>query len=413
RQRFPPARAGEDEASQNEKRRRRPRRVQVDVLRFFPRRSSGRYKDVRPRSRTENTEDQGIMRRAAQWGMLTWAVMTVPSITAHAGDRAEMEAEARFQEGLSRVKKHDFEAARLSFEQAYAVLHRPMILWNLALTEEKTGHPIDALGHFRKVAREAEAADDRANAQQHVSTLMAQTERVEVKAPPGAELTVDGGPVVATAPLTEPLDVTPGHHVIEALLDPQSPGVRKAIDVDASAGQVARISFMAADSRGPAPHPDVSPPLAPVAAPPKAPQPRPSREALVAVTGSEAKSFWTPQMIATTTLVGTAVVLVGLGIYFGVASQNSATTAQVFQSTIHSTSACTNPMESMASACADWDAAVRAQNRDATTSNVLYAAGGVMAATAIATFFLWPKQNRGTGAWVIPVGIGLGAGGRF
>ena len=30
--------------------------------------------------------------------------------------------------------------ARVSFTQAYAVIHKPYILWNLALAEDKSGH---------------------------------------------------------------------------------------------------------------------------------------------------------------------------------------------------------------------------------------------------------------------------------
>jgi tetratricopeptide (TPR) repeat protein len=96
------------------------------------------------------------MGRRARWGMVTAALVLAVSSSAKADDdRANREAEARFKEGLARVKSKDFEAARLSFEQAYAVLHRPLILWNLALSEEKTSHTLEALGHFRQVAREA------------------------------------------------------------------------------------------------------------------------------------------------------------------------------------------------------------------------------------------------------------------
>src|SRR5271169_4109561 len=106
------------------------------------------------------------MGRRARWGIVTAALFLAASSPARADDdRANREAEARFKEGLARVKSRDYEAARLSFAQAYAVLHRPLILWNLALSEEKTDHPLDALGHFRQVAREAPSDADRANAQ--------------------------------------------------------------------------------------------------------------------------------------------------------------------------------------------------------------------------------------------------------
>jgi len=92
-----------------------------------------------------------------------------------ADDRAARDAQARFEEGLGRVKSGDFEAARLSFAQAYAVLHKPDILWNLALSEEKSGHAVEALAHFKELAKQTPADADRAKAQRHVDTLMGQT----------------------------------------------------------------------------------------------------------------------------------------------------------------------------------------------------------------------------------------------
>lgn len=99
------------------------------------------------------------MIRAAFWGTTAAlsAALVAASASARAGDISTREAEARFQEGLARVKSHDFEAARVSFAQAYAVLHRPQILWNLALAEEKTARVVEALQHFRAVADDASA----------------------------------------------------------------------------------------------------------------------------------------------------------------------------------------------------------------------------------------------------------------
>jgi len=91
-------------------------------------------------------------------------VAAAPSV-ARADDRALREAQARFEEGLKRVKAGDFEAARMSFGQAYVVLRKPDILWNLALSEEKSGHAVDALAHFKQAAKEAPDAADRAEAQ--------------------------------------------------------------------------------------------------------------------------------------------------------------------------------------------------------------------------------------------------------
>src|ERR1700730_14420850 len=94
------------------------------------------------------------MRRALRCAMLAGALaVAVPSVARADDPAAEREAQARFEEGIARVKTGNFEGARISFLQAHAVLHKPYILWNLALAEEKTGNVLDALGHFKQFVR--------------------------------------------------------------------------------------------------------------------------------------------------------------------------------------------------------------------------------------------------------------------
>ena len=249
------------------------------------------------------------MGRRARWGILTAALFVAASSSARADDdRANREAEARFKEGLSRVKTKDYEAARLSFEQAYAVLHRPLILWNLALAEEKTSHPLEALGHFRQVAREAPTDADRANAQKHVDSLLGQLARIDVQAPAGTALALDGGDLAGTTPLGEPIDVMPGHHVVAAKL---AAGSAKSTDVDAMRlGQVAlHVSFAA----------DAPPPAAVIVLTPAAP-PADAVPTATAVPGlpalprrtSPPKPFWTVRTVTATVFAGAAIAVVGV-----------------------------------------------------------------------------------------------------
>jgi len=181
------------------------------------------------------------MKRTLEFALLAGALILTTASVSHAADEAaEHEAQARFEEGLRRVKAGELEGARVSFLQAYAVLHRPRILMNLALCEEKTGHATEALTHFKQVTRDALATDaDREDAQTHAAALAGLVGHVEVKAPAGAVLMVDGGSPAGTTPLTEPLDVTPGHHVVEARLAQGT----QAVLVDVVAGQVAHIRF--------------------------------------------------------------------------------------------------------------------------------------------------------------------------
>jgi hypothetical protein len=166
------------------------------------------------------------------------------SAPARADDKATRDAQARFEEGLERVKASDFEAARVSFTQAYAVLKKPDILWNLALAEEKSGHLVDALAHFKKVRTAAKNDHDRAGAERHIADLMPQTAHIDVQAASGSPVTLDGIGV-GMAPLVEPLDVAAGHHHIEVGV---AQGTTKSADCEAVVGQMVHVSFLQSEA---------------------------------------------------------------------------------------------------------------------------------------------------------------------
>jgi hypothetical protein len=323
------------------------------------------------------------------------------SSSARADDTATRDAEARFAEGLSRVKKQDYEGARLSFAQAYTVLHRPLILWNLALSEEKSGHPIDALTHFRKVAQDAPSEADRASARKHIDSLQAKTSRVDIEAPSGTTFTLDGSDVAGTAPLGDPVDVIPGHHVIVAKLAIST----KTSEVDTLAGQIAHVTF-AADP------PAIAAAPAPAASVPVEPQPVP-------YTPPEPTQhpFWTARTITAASLAGLAVAATGVAIGFGVASQNHKSTADDDKGALGQ-SGCAAPTGNAAQ-CSALNDAVNSQNRDANLSNALYFTGGALAVGAIVSWFFWPKPKDSTAptAWIMPTvspgSVAVGAGGRF
>lgn len=349
-------------------------------------------------------------RRAFRCAAAAVLVAAAPSVAA-ADDKAVGEAQARFEEGLKRVKASDFESARMSFVQAYAVLHKPEILWNLALSEEKSGHPLDGLVHFKEFAKQAPEEADRGRAQKHIDALMAQTGHIEVQAPAGTSLTLDGATNIGTAPLAGALDVPPGHHVIEGKLTDGT----KALGVEAVAGELAHVSFLVAGPDRPSPAAPVSSTLAP----------EPSAPPVVAASaimppgapGSEETrgDNTTARLVMTTALGGGAVIAVGLGVYFGLQSRSDASTAAAFRSKYPS-SYCVNPANVD---CAQWNSAVEAQNRDATVSNVLYVTGVVLAAGAIGSWFFWPRERetKSAGVWLVPTagpgGGGVMAGGRF
>ncbi len=315
------------------------------------------------------------MRRAVRFALLTVALFVVAPRARAADEGAERDAQARFEEGLQRAKGGDFDAARISFTQAYAVLRRPRILWNLALSEEKTGHTLDALAHFKSVARDPSASDvDRSGAQTHVATLYGQTGHIEVHAPVGAPIGIDGGPVVGTTPLSEVLDVAPGRHVVEARLAQGS----SAVVVEAAAGEVAAASFMPPPA---APAPAPAPALAPASAP-------------------EPASAGTARIIVVAAAGGVAVAAAVFGVYFGVTSNNNASTAQGLRAQPwFKANACQpSPGAPPPPMCAQLDDAVKSENRNAGLSTGMYLAAGGLVAAAVVTWFVWPQSDKGQNA---------------
>src|SRR5271166_5026908 len=59
-------------------------------------------------------------------------------------------ARARFQEGVEAFDKGNYEAARASFKQAYALNQHPAVLLNLAQSSLKSGHYLESAKMFQQ-----------------------------------------------------------------------------------------------------------------------------------------------------------------------------------------------------------------------------------------------------------------------
>jgi hypothetical protein len=336
------------------------------------------------------------MRRATK--ALVVAAILAAATPARADDVTAKAAQARFEEGLGRVKDGDFEGARVSFAQAYAVLKKPDILWNLALAEQKSGHPVEAIGHFKQLQREARTDADRVNASKHVTDLLVQTGHIEVAAVSGAQVSVDGS-VVGVAPLADQVDVAAGKHHVEAT----SPQGAKAADIDAALGQVVHVSFIeAAPTVEGRPQPQQ----------PAATEAQPASQAAPEATPSA--PFWGPRTITVISIGGLAVLAGAMGLGFGVASSNDSSTAATLRQQNPNCAGSTTP------GCQQLQSTTQSQHDEHVTSEVMWIASGVLAAGAVATWFLWPKPAQGTsaGVRVVPTvsaggGTGLVAVGRF
>lgn len=255
-------------------------------------------------------------------------------------------AQTRFEEGLSLADQGQHEEARVKFVQAYAVLKSTKVLYNLAIAEKKTSHPVECIQHFRVFLKDPTITPDlRARAEQIIAELSKTTSRVEIAATPGADVRIDGVTVGRT-PFTDPVDVAVGHHTVSATLDANN----KTTEVDTTAGGLAKVDVA---------FPNYQPALQT--------QANPARIAIPVGLG-----------------IG-AVAGFAIGIGFGAAS--GSTSDEVIAH------AGTQPCYIQTSvACDEHQKMISKGETQRTVSWIGYVAGGALAVAAVVTFFILPKR---------------------
>ncbi len=211
---------------------------------------------------------------------------------AGAGDAMTDMARQRFQEGVKAYDAKKYDQARVAFLQAYALKHHPAVLLNLAQSELRSAHPVEAARHFAAYLRENPSAAglERADAEKGLTEARAKVGRVAIGVNvTGADVYVDGE-LVGRSPLSEPVDVAPGNHAIEVKHSGHSAGTT----VTATVG---RVVSAALNIEGNAPLPIVAPlpgssaapaPVSPLQPPPDATQPSGQAQPLEAQPSSAA-----------------------------------------------------------------------------------------------------------------------------
>ncbi len=184
-------------------------------------------------------------RKLASLLLFTVCAQTVALPALGQDDPITKQARARFQEGIAFYDKGQYENARASFLQAYALKKHPAVLLNLAQSSLKGGHPLEAAKYFQQYMAESTTAtpDQRKDAERGLAEARQKLGRIEIVAPSGTEVTLDEGTRLGTAPFSDPVDVEPGSHTLK------SP--KETVNVHAPAGQVTQAKF-AATSQAPA-----------------------------------------------------------------------------------------------------------------------------------------------------------------
>jgi hypothetical protein len=318
-------------------------------------------------------------------------------------------ARARFKEGVGFYDKGQFEQARASFLQAYALKKHPAVLLNLAWSSLKSGHTLEAEHYFKQFLTESRDITDkqRADANDGLNQSHAKLGRIDVAAAAGTEVTVDGDKV-GTTPLPDPILVEPGAHTVK-FKGPD--GATDTDSVTVLAGEKAIARFAKTASAAPVaatPPPagtetEATPPTPPPSVEtPKPSEPAPAKEETASV--SSHRSLLSPPDTLAPVVVG-GVVVVGsaaLAIIMLVSkqtAQNKAndTAAQISQ---HGGTSCSPPslgsnatttIDKVQTACAEYQSDNKDVNTDATIGNI---AVGVSVIAAVGTIVYWLVADR-------------------
>lgn len=329
-----------------------------------------------------------------------------------------------------------YEEARGAFLQAYALKKHPALLLNLAQSEIRSGHPAEAARHFSAYLREAPNASqlERSEAEKGLREARAKLARVQVSAPVGAEIFIDGESV-GQAPIADPIDVLPGTHTVEARQGGKTAST--SVSVMLSRLAAATLSFDAAPpppAPPPAPAapaaepPAAAPPTAPPAAEPElAPTPEPPKEpesskpkeqpAAPADSDEERESFFSWVSHNELAYVGLGVAGVGVGMFigFGLAAQradeNVASVAgqirsQTAKERLNRSNVCAEPVQAgYAQACDVLSSNVDARDLDRTLATIGIVAAGIGAAATVTAYFATSGKSstRRGGTHIAPV----------
>jgi hypothetical protein len=243
------------------------------------------------------------------------------------GARIKDAAEAKLVEGVELLKIRSYQRALERFEQAYALLPSPLILYDFGLAHLGLGDGPRALEFFDRFLAEAPdaPADKRRKAERYRDQLAAQVSVVTLEADvAAAELTVDG---LSLGRVSFPrrLYLAPGAHEVVARGDRTS----QPTTISCLAGQT--LTFPLHLAPAPAPvalaAPIGQPPVSPLDGAAAVPAPHPSG-AVEVLRASPPRDGWTRPWALSAAAVGVASIGVGIALGLSARSDGEAVTGE-------------------------------------------------------------------------------------
>lgn len=330
----------------------------------------------------------------------TLLVLGIPT-TALADGSAQSEATLRFKEGKALYAQGKIDDARLKFLQACAVLQDDTCMRNLSVAEYYSGHYVEAYRDIKSLlARGVLKAEPQVQREFEEMARQAydKTGHIQVKGVDGSVVVIDEREKAGTCPISDPVDVVIGKHVIVSRKDDQI----ERREVDVVPGKITQVDLTPAVV-APPPGGAVKPPPAggDVKPPPGGGDVKPPPDTAHV---RPAAGWIVPGVVGGVGLVGLIV-----GMAEGAASQGAKTDADA----LFARGVCA---DRASAGCAAYEDKVNSKNSASTVSVIGYVGGGVLLATAAVLFVVWPKQARVMGS-VVPVFgdkfAGLSWAGRF
>ena len=340
--------------------------------------------------------------------MLSFAPTLVGTRTAYAqsaDDPTIKAARARFQEGVDFFDKGQFENARAAFLQAYALRKHPAVLLNLAQSSLKSGHTLEADRYFQQFLRESTTIStaQRSDAEKGLAEARTKLGRIEVSAPTGAEIAVDGDRA-GNAPLPDTVDVEPGMHRVTAK---GADGSVESRSMTVTAGQQASARFAAGVTST---VPPVTGPVTPPATsgsetPPTTPDAPPTteeKEQPRSVDSEVATHGRRPSLLPVWIGVGVGAAGFITAIVMGFAKSSAQSNADAVVAAIKANNkgttsgVCSPPTQRFAAACNTYTQDANNVNTDATIANIgigVGIAGGALVAYGLIRYFTAPKAT--------------------
>jgi hypothetical protein len=306
---------------------------------------------------------------------VTFIAMVVAQ-TAHANEAQEREAFQRYREGNAAFTAGNIQEAHFKYLQSFSLKKSPIVLFNIAATEQKLGQIVESINRYRQVvywpADGALTDDFRTRAKDRVMELAPKVAQVKIIAPESSRLAVDGK-FIDDHPRQEPYALSGGAHTIAAY---QTSGIRE-LQVTVEAGSTKPV--------------DLTPPVpaapAPSSAPAKGFNP-PNISSTTQQVDSRPAPRSTAQIVTSASLLGASVLSLGGGILFLTQGNSKVDEVASIRRTLNPSSC----FKSSNASCTSFTEARDAQDSSATLSRLFFVGAGVFALGAAATWFLWPSS---------------------